>query len=46
MSELAEVLAVGVPPALVPGWAGTNAMCEAEAVEWPPARADRTAAAG
>ena len=50
MSKSGEVLAVAVPPALVPGWAGTTAMCEAAAVELPPALvpgwADKTAAVG
>ena len=49
MSRLLEPLAVVVPPALVPGWADTRAMCDEAAVELPPALvpgwADKTATA-
>ena len=48
--QLAKALAVVVAPALVPGWADTNAICEAEAVKLPPdlvpGWADKTAATG
>ena len=48
MSKSVEVLAVVVPPALVPGWADTRAICEGVAVELPPTLvpgwADKTAA--
>ena len=37
MSKSVEALAVVVPPALVPGWADTRAICEEVAVELPPA---------
>ena len=50
MSNLAKVLAVVMPPALVPCWADTNAICKEAAVELPPALipgwADKTAAVG
>ena len=50
MSKPAKALAVVVPPALVPGWADTNAICEEASVELPPAMvpvwADKTAAGG
>ena len=50
MSKSAEVLAVVVPPALVLGWAATNASCKEAAVELLPALvpgwADKTATAG
>ena len=50
MSKSEEVLAVVVPPPLVPGWDDTNAIHEEAAVELPPALvpgwADKTAATG
>ena len=36
-SDLVKALAAVVAPALVPGWADTNALCEAAAVKLPPA---------
>ena len=50
MSDSAKVLTAVVLPALVPGWADTNAICEEAAVELPPALvlgwADKAAAVG
>ena len=49
MSASAKALMAVVPPALVPDWADTNAICEEAALELPPALvtggADKAAAA-